>query len=170
MKSKQAAEREEQKRIKDLVLNYELRDGEELDGDSSPSPLMLNSNIHGNNTGLDKSAGMNFARADRSGNIRSAQRNRKLQLSDVDWYDSRSAVPHVELTPLPSFTKDKGPTSVTIKERDLDGSSSGSESPKERVQRPAARARATRQVGGRLTRKAMLEAHAATIARTKGTK
>ncbi|KAI9054790.1 hypothetical protein LZ554_001937 [Drepanopeziza brunnea f. sp. 'monogermtubi'] len=66
MKSKQAAEREEQKRIKDLVLNYELRDGEDLDG-------------------LDKAAGMNFARSDRSGNTRSAQRNRKLQLSDVDW-------------------------------------------------------------------------------------
>merc|ERR1712225_232133 len=66
MKTKQAADREEQKRIKDLVLNYEIREGEEQDG-------------------LDKAAGMNFARADRSGNTRAAQRTRKLQLSDVDW-------------------------------------------------------------------------------------
>ncbi len=32
MKNQQAAEREEQKRIKDLVLNYDLRDGEEQEG------------------------------------------------------------------------------------------------------------------------------------------
>lgn len=89
MKTKQAADREEQKRIKDLVLNYEIREGEEQDGDSLLAPLNPNYNIHGSNAGLDKAAGMNFARPDRSGNTRTAQRNRKLQLSDVDWYDQK---------------------------------------------------------------------------------
>jgi regulator of nonsense transcripts 2 len=37
--------------------------------------------------GLDKSAAMNHSRPDKSGNNRSGQRARKLQLSDVDWYD-----------------------------------------------------------------------------------
>jgi hypothetical protein len=36
MKTQQAAEREEQQRIKNLVLNYDLRDGEDQDGDSLP--------------------------------------------------------------------------------------------------------------------------------------
>lgn len=66
MKTQQAAEREEQQRIKSLVLNYDLRDGEDQDG-------------------LDKAAGMNYSRPDKSSNNRSGQRARKLQLSDVDW-------------------------------------------------------------------------------------
>jgi len=37
MKNQQAAEREEQQRIKNLVLNYDLRDGEEQEGIISPS-------------------------------------------------------------------------------------------------------------------------------------
>jgi regulator of nonsense transcripts 2 len=35
MKTQQQAEREEQQRIKNLVLNYDLRDGEDQDGDST---------------------------------------------------------------------------------------------------------------------------------------
>ncbi|KAA8573896.1 hypothetical protein EYC84_005443 [Monilinia fructicola] len=66
MKSQQAAEREEQQRIKNLVLNYDLNDGEEQDG-------------------FDKNASTTFSRSDRSGSNRSGQRSRKLQLSDVDW-------------------------------------------------------------------------------------
>ncbi|KAF7872331.1 hypothetical protein EAF04_003254 [Stromatinia cepivora] len=68
MKSQQAAEREEQQRIKNLVLNYDLNDGDEQDG-------------------FDKSATTTFSRSDKSGSNRSGQRSRKLQLSDVDWYD-----------------------------------------------------------------------------------
>ncbi|ATZ51505.1 Bcnmd2 [Botrytis cinerea B05.10] len=67
MKSQQAAEREEQQRIKNLVLNYDLNDGEEQDG-------------------FDKNATTTFSRSDKSGSNRSGQRSRKLQLSDVDWY------------------------------------------------------------------------------------
>lgn len=66
MKTQQAAEREEQQRIKNLVLNYDLRDGEDQDG-------------------LEKAAGMNYTRPDKSGNNRSGQRARKLQLNDLDW-------------------------------------------------------------------------------------
>lgn len=66
MKTQQAAEREEQQRIKNLVLNYDLRDGEDQDG-------------------LEKAAALTYARPDKSGNNRSGQRARKLQLSDVDW-------------------------------------------------------------------------------------
>ncbi|KAM3076838.1 mRNA decay protein, variant 4 [Clarireedia jacksonii] len=66
MKSQQAAEREEQQRIKNLVLNYDLNDGEDQDG-------------------LEKTAATTFSRLDKSGSNRSGQRSRKLQLSDVDW-------------------------------------------------------------------------------------
>ncbi|CAD6443564.1 c635a1e3-da21-4ad5-8db7-3a477b4005c8 [Sclerotinia trifoliorum] len=66
MKTQQAAEREEQQRIKNLVLNYDLNDGDEQDG-------------------FEKSATTTFSRSDKSGSNRSGQRSRKLQLSDVDW-------------------------------------------------------------------------------------
>lgn len=66
MKTQQAAEREEQQRIKNLVLNYDLREGDDLDG-------------------LEKAGGANYTRPDKSSNTRSGQRARKLQLSDVDW-------------------------------------------------------------------------------------
>lgn len=67
LKNQQQAEREEQQRIKNLVLNYDLRENEEPDGNDRPLS-------HHHN------------RADnRSAKERGAQRVRKLQLSDVDW-------------------------------------------------------------------------------------
>ncbi|KAG4434950.1 hypothetical protein IFR05_009562 [Cadophora sp. M221] len=150
MKTKQAADREEQKRIKDLVLNYEIREGEEQDGDSTLAPLNPNYNIHGGNTGLDKAAGMNFARPDRSGNTRTAQRNRKLQLSDVDWYE-KPTFSHVESKS--STKKDGRLNSVPGNRSEQSATSPGSQPC---VMRPA---RATGQAG-RLTRKAMLAEHA----------
>ncbi|KAH7314087.1 armadillo-type protein [Rhexocercosporidium sp. MPI-PUGE-AT-0058] len=153
MKTKQAADREEQKRIKDLVLNYEIREGEEQDGDSTLAPLNPNYNIHGGNTGLDKAAGMNFARPDRSGNTRTAQRNRKLQLSDVDWYDK----------PTFSHVENKRPTKMDDclapgpgKRPEQSAAPSGSQPSVMRA------ARATGQAG-RLTRKAILAEHASRI-------
>ncbi|KAF3354464.1 hypothetical protein VDGD_00377 [Verticillium dahliae] len=68
MKNQQQVEREEQQRIKNLVLNYDLRENEEQDGTDKPSS-------HHHN------------RVER-GKERIGQRSRKLQLSDVDWYDS----------------------------------------------------------------------------------
>jgi len=67
MKSKQQAEREEQQRIKSLVLNYDLRDENDNDGlEKQHNPYIQ-------------------PRIDKAGNNRSNQRARKLQLSDVEW-------------------------------------------------------------------------------------
>ncbi|KIV97113.1 hypothetical protein, variant 1 [Exophiala mesophila] len=63
MKSQQAAEREEQQRIKNLVLNYDLREDDQTDG-----------NDH---------FGHSLNRAER--NSRNQPRARRLNLSDVDW-------------------------------------------------------------------------------------
>lgn len=64
MRTQQQAERAEQQRIKNLVLNYDLTDDQQdgaIDG------------LHGP------------PRHDKSGNSRSKQRARKLQLGDIDW-------------------------------------------------------------------------------------
>lgn len=147
MKTQQAAEREEQQRIKNLVLNYDLRDGEEQDGDS-PHTLFPNPNIHNRNAGLEKAAALTFARPDKSGNNRSGQRARKLQLSDVDWYESKPTFSHVERplsSPEANFTSRSS------------GSSEGNSASQRIIEASnAARGRSR----GRLTRKAMLEAHA----------
>ncbi|KAF4340345.1 regulator of nonsense transcripts 2 [Fusarium beomiforme] len=42
MKNQQQAEREEQQRIKNLVLNYDLQQNEDQDGGTDPEPLQLN--------------------------------------------------------------------------------------------------------------------------------
>ncbi|RDW92147.1 MIF4G-containing protein [Coleophoma crateriformis] len=89
MRTQQAAEKEEQQRIKNLVLNYDLRDVEEQDGDSNLAPLLPNPNIKQNTAGLEKTAVTGPARFDKSGSNRSGQRARKLQLTDIDWYGSR---------------------------------------------------------------------------------
>lgn len=64
MRNQQAAEREEQQRIKNLVLNYDLRE----DNDSHDSHDHYNQPL---------------SRAEKSG--RHTQRSRRLNLSDVDW-------------------------------------------------------------------------------------
>lgn len=104
MKTQQAAEREEQQRIKNLVLNYDLHDGEEQDGDSQLGPLLPNPNIHTTQAGLEKTAVLSYARPDKSSNSRSGQRARKLQLSDVDWYDNKSSSPSRQLPSSPLAT------------------------------------------------------------------
>ena len=89
MRTQQQAEREEQQRIKNLVLNYDLRESEERDqdGDIYLSPLARNPNIHHtSNSGHEKQP-YHPNRLDRSGKERGGQRARRLQLSDVDWYD-----------------------------------------------------------------------------------
>lgn len=91
MKSKQQADREEQQRIKNLVLNYDLRDGEDQDGDDfSLNPIVPNYNIKTLDTGLERLNVASNAKLDKSGNNRSGHRARKLQLSDVDWYGKNS--------------------------------------------------------------------------------
>ncbi|ERT02632.1 hypothetical protein HMPREF1624_00933 [Sporothrix schenckii ATCC 58251] len=66
MRNQQQAEKEEQQRIKNLVLNLDLRESDETDGHEKPSSYFHN-------------------RSDKGGKDRT-QRVRKLQLSDVDWY------------------------------------------------------------------------------------
>lgn len=68
MRSKQQADKEEQQRIKSLVLNYnEAReDGDDTGLDKTPNPYAQ-------------------PRLDKAGGNRSNQRARKLQLSDVNW-------------------------------------------------------------------------------------
>ncbi|KAF2964295.1 hypothetical protein GQX73_g9280 [Xylaria multiplex] len=86
MKNQQQAEREEQQRIKNLVLNYDLRENEDLDGDTLPSSLKPNPNIHrSNDPGHDKPS-YHTNRGERLNRERGGQRIRRLQLSDVDWY------------------------------------------------------------------------------------
>ncbi|KAI1202080.1 MIF4G domain-containing protein [Nemania serpens] len=88
MKNQQQAEREEQQRIKNLVLNYDLRESEDLDGDTLQSPLKSNPNIHRlNDSGHDKPISYHTNRGERFNRDRGGgQRIRRLQLSDVDWY------------------------------------------------------------------------------------
>ena len=131
MKSQKEAERAEQQRIKNLVLNYDLQDSSTDAGTantisdyfSHPNPNLRNrrpagfplvpldenmlahnnvseglsgekhgSSHHQHNASLHQSSASNSSNmrpADRSGTNRSGHRARKLQLSDVDWYDQK---------------------------------------------------------------------------------
>ncbi|KAK7997953.1 hypothetical protein PG989_005993 [Apiospora arundinis] len=69
MKNQQQAEREEQQRIKNLVLNLDLRETEETDGNDKTSVYHLN-------------------RPEKTSKERGGQRVRRLQMNDLDWYDN----------------------------------------------------------------------------------
>ncbi|OTB06316.1 hypothetical protein M426DRAFT_9802 [Hypoxylon sp. CI-4A] len=85
MKTQQQAEREEQQRIKNLVLNYDLRESEDPDGDTHMTPINPNNNIH-SSSGHEKPPSYHPNRSDKTTKERNGQRVRRLQLSDVDWY------------------------------------------------------------------------------------
>ena len=95
MKSQQAAEREEQLRIKNLVLNYDLREeNEQHDGEpyeflynSDFPPLTEKPNTKGLSLGSERFSSSHSRSAQGSG--RNSHRARKLQLSDVDWYGNQ---------------------------------------------------------------------------------
>lgn len=131
MKSQREAERAEQQRIKNLVLNYDLQDSSTDAGTdnanshyfSHPNPNLRTqrpagfplgpldentlahnylsegmggekhgSSHHQHNASLHQSSTSNSSNArpaDKSGTNRSGHRARKLQLSDVDWYDQK---------------------------------------------------------------------------------
>jgi regulator of nonsense transcripts 2 len=87
MKTQQQAEKEEQQRIKNLVLNYDLRENEEQDGDYCRLSLQPNSNIHKKTlSGYERSSSYHPGRLEKANKDRNGQRVRRLQLSDVDWY------------------------------------------------------------------------------------
>lgn len=101
MRTQQQAEKEEQQRIKNLVLNYDLRDEAEADGDPNFHYILqpnfnrpVNKQTVTETTapqGIDKTHSPYIQpRIDKAGNNRSHQRARKLQLSDVDWYGKKS--------------------------------------------------------------------------------
>ena len=100
MKSQQAAEREEQLRIKNLVLNYDLREeNEQHDGEpyeflynSDFPPLTENPNTKGLSLGSERFSSSHSRSAQGSG--RNSHRARKLQLSDVDWYGNQQLGPY----------------------------------------------------------------------------
>ena len=86
MRSQQQADKEEQQRIKNLVLNYEKSTESDNDGNSDLE-RPLNRLLPVNWTpGIDKRSPPNRdSRIDKSGANRTAFRSRKLQLSDVNW-------------------------------------------------------------------------------------
>lgn len=84
MKTQQEAERAEQQRIKNLVLNYDLRD-EDLDGEDD-FLFPLEPNLNTKSLEGSEKANASAPRTDRAVSNRAGQRARKLQLSDVDWY------------------------------------------------------------------------------------
>jgi regulator of nonsense transcripts 2 len=90
MKHQQQAEKEEQQRIKNLVLNYDLRENEDEDGEANLAPPSPYPNIHKlSSSGTERSPAHHHNRPDaKPGKDRGGQRVRKLQLSDVDWYDT----------------------------------------------------------------------------------
>ena len=84
MRNQQQAEREEQQRIKNLVLNYEIRENEDQEGwGFFEFPVQI---VGANSflVGYEKPA--NFHYNKKQGKDRGGQRVRKLQLSDVEWY------------------------------------------------------------------------------------
>lgn len=91
MRSQQQAEREEQQRIKNLVLNYDLGDDNDSnDGEDNPfsSNIIFRQNPNTKQVkGPEKKGSYRDPRSDKS-NANRGFRARKLQLSDVDWYDA----------------------------------------------------------------------------------
>ncbi|KAH9888182.1 ARM repeat-containing protein [Xylariomycetidae sp. FL2044] len=102
MRNQQQVAKEEQQRIKTLVLNnYEVRESEEADGEALQAPVVQNTNIHNrSNTGHEKSPSFHMNRSERSGKERGGQRVRRLQLSDVDWYGRTLPAKKAEQTGL----------------------------------------------------------------------
>lgn len=98
MRNQQAAEREEQQRIKNLVLNYDLREDDQHDGtldETLPGPI-FQVPIHRKSNAKSYKAGHDhfnpsLTRAEKTG--RNAPRARRLNLADVDWYDKTGSQP-----------------------------------------------------------------------------
>jgi regulator of nonsense transcripts 2 len=92
MKHQQQAEKEEQQRIKNLVLNYDLRESEDQDGNMEPDAPSHSSSVHSSSRlGSERPSTYHHNRFDNKQGKNNGQRTRKLQLSDVaDWYDTPS--------------------------------------------------------------------------------
>lgn len=91
-----------------------------LDNDkNSGAPVTIESNVQRHDSFADDSGPLDHPhsqpRQDKSGNSRSKQRARKLQLGDIDWYGSRSRSetppPQPAQAGLDSFVKEKSQSS-----------------------------------------------------------
>lgn len=89
LKNQQQAEKEEQQRIKNLVLNLDLREAEDTDGNSnSKTPVLYGTHIHlPSAAGHEKTPVYHLNRSDKMGKDRGGQRVRRLQMNDLDWYE-----------------------------------------------------------------------------------
>lgn len=88
LKNQQQAEREEQQRIKNLVLNLDMLENEDQDGELTLQPLAPNANIHNvSGAGHERASTHHHNRTEKQGKDR-GQRVRKLEISDVvdKWY------------------------------------------------------------------------------------
>ncbi|KAK4126354.1 ARM repeat-containing protein [Parathielavia appendiculata] len=103
MITQRQAAKEEQQRIKNLVLNLDLRENEDNDGEEHLTPYGPSINIHHIPAGNEKASSHHHLNRleNRSGKDR-GQRVRKLQLSDVDWYDAPGTRPHYERDQVPN--------------------------------------------------------------------
>lgn len=85
MKSQQQAQKEEQQRIKNLVLNYDLQQNDDQEGKLMPGVwfqgVVLISQAA--QDARDRPATFHHNRVERPKDR--GQRSRKLQLSDMDW-------------------------------------------------------------------------------------
>ncbi len=106
---------------------------------------------------------MGYVKPDKSGNNRSGQRARKLQLSDVDWYEPNRNLSRNVNPPNPEGLKILSVNSTVHGRGRSDISAHGSGTPFPRVERPA---RSTRQVG-KLSRREILAEHASRLAKNK---
>ncbi|KAI9894051.1 MAG: hypothetical protein M1814_004821 [Vezdaea aestivalis] len=104
MRSQQEAGRAEQQRIKNLVLNYDLREEEHDGTDRTLATLIPNSNTKYAQGHERQSGSQN--RSDKGNQARRGPPARKLQLSDVDWYSSKKShsarTGRFDLSPLSS--------------------------------------------------------------------
>lgn len=109
MKSQQAAEREEQQRIKNLVLNYDLNDDDQHDGSIPPSLIQIVQPSLGSKKLAKNNAKIGYDHFNnslsRSERHSRAPRARRLNLSDVDWYGRQASDLHPSSPQQENYSK-----------------------------------------------------------------
>jgi regulator of nonsense transcripts 2 len=106
MKSQQAAEREEQQRIKNLVLRYDLHDENDQHDGTKEDPWLLSSRglfneplLHGNPNTKGLTIGPDNHHGGSNRSRRNKPQTRKLNLHDVDWYGNSKTKKKAEPAP-----------------------------------------------------------------------
>lgn len=104
MRSQQQAEREEQQRIKNLVLNYDLRDNDGEEGETRPSCRKCLATTRSNQFSPPGSDSRPIThhhnhRYDKANNKNPGQRVKKLQFEDFEWYENSAHVEQLDSIP-----------------------------------------------------------------------